>query len=1106
MALCTKCGQDNPDIARFCLACGTALELEVGRAREERKVVSVLFCDLVGSTAQAERMDPEDVRALLSHYHERVRSELERFGGTVEKFIGDAVMALFGAPTAHEDDPERAARAALAIREWAVEDGDLQVRIGITTGEALVALGARPEAGEGMASGDVVNTAARLQSAAPVDGILVDETTQRATSDLIDYGEHHEVVARGKAAPVRAWEAVAARSRLGVDVRQYGAAPLVGRERELELLTGTLARVREEHSPQLLTLVGPPGIGKSRLVFELMQRVEQGPELVTWRHGRSLPYGEGGSFWALGEMIKAEAGILESDPPEQVSAKLHRAVDAILADQKDADWVERHLRPLIGVTAEGEASRSLEEAFASWRHFLEALAERRPLVLVFEDLHWADEGLLDFVDHLVEWASGVAMLVLCTARPELLDRRRGWGGGKLNASTQGLSPLGERETTLLLSEALAQSVLPAETQSALLERAGGNPLYAEQFARLYLEHGSAEDLPLPETVQGIIGARLDTLPAAEKELLQDASVIGTVFWTAALRGEPETLRRALHMLERKGFVRGQRRSSVEGEDEWAFTHVLLREVAYGQIPRRLRAERHRLAADWIESLGRPEDHAELLAHHYLAALELSRAAGEDTASLELPTRLALRAAGDRAVALNVSASAVGFYREALELWPLDDPDRAGLLLRYGSALRLAERRGHEELAEARDAFLAADDPERAAEAETALGELLNETDEPARAFEHLGSAVELTRELPPSGAKAYALAALSRLQAFSGMEAEAIRHGKEALAIAEKLGLDELRAYALNNIGVARAYTGDLTRGVEDLERSLEVALAANSAECVRSYWNLSALVAAAGDLRRGGMLADEGLRAAERFGSVFWARVFQETLVLRHLRTGHWDEALRVDEELRRAPWERPDWLEAYRRMTRAWIRLARDDAHGALEEAEAMLAAYRERVRKQVEFAGAVLAAYGFFLFATGREREAGTAADELVSTLRGTHHALGGSLHGDPVPIVFLLVGLNRTADLESILESRPPTPWQEAAQRVAAGDLVGAADVYADLDSLHSEAYTRLRAAEQLVAEGRRGEADVQLQKALRFYRSVGATRFVREGEALLAASA
>jgi class 3 adenylate cyclase/tetratricopeptide (TPR) repeat protein len=1106
MPLCTNCGQENPEVARFCLACGTALEFEAAGARKERKVVSVLFCDLVGSTARAEQMDPEDVSALLSAYHARVKQELERFGGTVEKFVGDAVMALFGAPTSHEDDAERAVRAALAIRDWAGEGGGFQVRIAVTRGEALVALGARPEAGEGMASGDVVNTAARLQSAAPVDGILVDEITQRATRDVIDYGELHEVVAKGKAAPVRAWEALAARSQLGIDVRQHGAAPLIGRERELELLTGTLARVSEDRSPQLLTLVGPPGIGKSRLVFELMQHVEQSPELVTWRQGRSLPYGEGVSFWALGEMIKAEAGILESDPPEQVSAKLHRAVDALLADQKDADWVERHLRPLLGVTSEGEVSRSLEEAFAAWRRFLEALAERRPLVLVFEDLHWADEGLLDFVDHLVEWASGVAMLVLCTARPELLDRRPGWGGGKLNASTQGLSPLGERETALLLAEALGESGLAAETQSALLERVGGNPLYAEQFARLYIERGSAEDLPLPETVQGIIGARLDTLAAAEKGLLQDASVIGKVFWTAALRGEPEALRRALHMLERKGFVRGQRRSSVEGEEEYAFTHVLLREVAYGQIPRRLRAEKHRLAADWIDSLGRAEDHAEMLAHHYLAALELSRAAGEDAATLELPARLALRDAGDRAVALNLSAVAVGFYHEALELWPLDDPDRAGLLLRYGKALRHAERRGHEELGEARDAFLAGGDRERAAEAETALGELLNETDEPARALEHLRRAVELTRELPPSSAKAYALAALSRLQAFSGMEAEAIRHGEEALAIAERLGLDELRAHALNNIGSARMYTGDLTGGVQDLERSLELALAANSGECVRSYWNLSALVGAAGDVRREQMLDEEGLRAAERFGSVFFARQFREAFVLRHLRAGQWDEALRLDEELRQAPVDRPDWLEAYRRMARAWIRLARDDEPGALEEAEAMLAAYRERRRKQVEFAGAILSAYGFFLFATNRESEAGAAADELLSTLRGTRHPLGGGIQADPVTIAFLFVGLRRPGDLESILEPRPKTPWIEAAQRVAAGDLVGAADACAEIGSLHVEAYTRLRAADQLLGEGRRAEADVQLQKALVFYRPVGATRFVREGEALLAASA
>ncbi len=303
---CPNCGQRNPDGFRFCGACAAPLPAQAPAPRDERKVVTVLFCDLVGSTARAERMDPEDVRTLLSSYHARVRRDLERFGGTVEKFIGDAVMALFGAPVAHEDDPERAVRAAIAIREWAGEEGALQVRIGITTGEALVALGARPEAGEAMASGDVVNTAARLQSAAPVNGILVDQTTHRATDRAIEYGERRGTDAKGKAEAVSVWDVLQARGR--VHVERGGRAPLVGRGNELEVLTGAFRRVREDHEPQLVTLVGVPGIGKSRLVYELFKAIETGDELTFWRQGRSMSYGEGASFWALGEIIKGACG------------------------------------------------------------------------------------------------------------------------------------------------------------------------------------------------------------------------------------------------------------------------------------------------------------------------------------------------------------------------------------------------------------------------------------------------------------------------------------------------------------------------------------------------------------------------------------------------------------------------------------------------------------------------------------------------------------------------------------------------------------------------------------------------------------------------------
>jgi class 3 adenylate cyclase len=316
--------------------------------RRERKVVTVVFCDLVGFTSQAEAMDPEDVEALLTPYHDRVRTELERRGGTVEKFIGDAVMALFGAPTTHEDDPERAVRAALAIRDFAVEEG-LELRVGITTGEALIRLDARTDAGEGMASGDVVNTAARLQSAAPVNGIVVDETTHRATRQAIDYRSADAVEAKGKASPIPIWEAIAAHSRFGVDLAHEARTELVGRERELGIVRDVFERTRHDRTPQLLTLVGVPGIGKSRLVYELRRIAEDGAELITWRQGHCLAYGDGVTMWALGEIVKAQAGILEGDSPGDVAAKIHRAVADALPGSSDAAWIEPQLLALVDV-------------------------------------------------------------------------------------------------------------------------------------------------------------------------------------------------------------------------------------------------------------------------------------------------------------------------------------------------------------------------------------------------------------------------------------------------------------------------------------------------------------------------------------------------------------------------------------------------------------------------------------------------------------------------------------------------------------------------------------------------------------------------------------
>jgi class 3 adenylate cyclase len=544
MRPCPNCGEENSERARFCSSCGASLEEAPRRAAEERKVVSVLFVDLVGFTATSEKADPEDVRARLRPYHARVKQEIERFGGTVEKFVGDAVMAVFGAPVSHEDDAERAVHAALrilaAIDELNAEHPDLElaVRGAVNSGEAMVTLSARPAEGEGMVAGDVVNTAARLQQHAPVGGIVVGEGTYRVTRKLFEYEPLEPVTAKGKGEALRLWHATAPRGRFGVDVEPIVQTPLIGRDDDLALLQSTYARTLRDASTQLLTITGEPGVGKTRLTAEFRRWVDDQAEIVFWRQGRSLPYGEGITYWALGEMIKAQAGILESDSPEDAAAKLAVAVGEVAEDETEVDWLEATLAPLVGASGTVTSSER-EESFTAWRRFVEGIAAQRPLVLVFEDLHWADEALLAFIEHLVDWSTGVPLLVLCTARPELYERHAGWGGGKRNSNTVSLSPLAADDTARLLAALLHKAVLPAETQARLLEQAGGNPLYAEEFVRMLTDQGVIGDggelvdgdIRVPDTVQALIAARLDTLPPERKTLLHDASVVGKVFWT-----------------------------------------------------------------------------------------------------------------------------------------------------------------------------------------------------------------------------------------------------------------------------------------------------------------------------------------------------------------------------------------------------------------------------------------------------------------------------------------------------------------------------------------------------------------------------------------------
>jgi class 3 adenylate cyclase len=664
MPACPHCGEENPDRARFCWSCGAALAGRPAHRAEERKVVSILFVDLVGFTARSDRADPEDVRATLRPYHARLKQEIEHFGGTVEKFIGDAVMAVFGAPVAHEDDAERAVRAALKILE-AIEDLnetggiELAVRAGVASGEAVVSLDARPEMGEGIATGDVVNTAARLQQSAPVGAVVIGESTFRATRDVILYEALEPVTVKGKSDPLAIWRATRPRGRFGVDVERRADVPFVGRQHELTLLTNAYVRALDESSLQLVTMTGEPGVGKTRLIAEFQRFVDERPEIVWWRQGRCLPYGEGITFWALGEFVKAHAGILESDGPQDVEVKLAAAVETLVEDESDRDWYRTRLAPLIGAQA-SESAFAREELFSAWQRFLELIAAERPLVLVIEDLHWADAALVEFLEHLVDWASGVPLVLLIAARPELYERHAGWGGGKRNSVTISLGPLSDEETARLVASLVGRSVLRAEMQSALLERAGGNPLYAEEFVRMLAERGAPDpDTPLPETVQALIAARLDTLSPERKSLLQDAAVVGKVFWTGAVAAignvDERAVKEGMRELVRKELVRPARTSSVEGQEELAFWHVLVRDVAYQQIPRAARAEKHSATSEWIEQLAgdRAADHAEILVHHSQQALDLARAsASSELEPLADRLRRFLLLAGERASRLD----------------------------------------------------------------------------------------------------------------------------------------------------------------------------------------------------------------------------------------------------------------------------------------------------------------------------------------------------------------------------------------------------------------------------------------------------------------------
>ena len=995
MIVCPNCGQENPERARFCVSCGAPLAAGPERSDEERKYVTVLFAELVGFRPD----DPEEMRRVLEPYQARVSRVIANHGGTVDKFMGATALCVFGAPIAHEDDPERGVRAALRIREAVAEIGEehpdleLAVRVGVNTGEAVVARpGSGPQVGEAV-TGDVVNTASRLQTAAAQGQILVGDETYRATAHVFDWEEHEPVRAKGKSEPVEAWVARAPRSRFGVDMRPRPLSPFIGRRDELAILGAVFRRAVADSTVQLVTIAGEAGVGKTRLIQELGGMAEEWPALVRWRQGRSLPYGDARSFWALGEIVKADAGILESDPREVAEEKLRGSIDPYVRDAAERDWLRSRLAPLAGL---GAFDAPRDELFGAWRRWFEALALDSPFVVVFEDLQWADDALLAFVEHLVDWAVGLPLLVVCAARPELFERQPTWSGGRRNATSVSLAPLSDLETSMLLGALLERTVLPPDTQAALLERSGGNPLYAEEFVRMVRDRqlirpdGSVAEVPMPQTVQLLIGARIDTLPPTEKDVLQDAAVLGKVFWAgalAAVSGLPEdVVVRSLHESVRREFVRPVRASTLAGQEEFAFNHTLVQEVAYGQIPRAARADKHIAAARWLRAVAsaRVFEVAELLAHHYGQALDYRRASepGRDLSDLAAAAGAALMMAGDRAKRLD-AARAVGFFRRAREALPVGDPERTRALLEAAEAAEEAGR-----LAEASEAFDEAIAEYRAAGDRLGLGEALARRARSIQRFgrealELLEEAIDLLEAQPgPELARAYTR--MGGHLYIAGDNPGAVPWTEKALALADELGLEEEAVLALQYRGAARAGMGD-PGGLDDLRDALrrgleaglglEVAVTYNNLAYQLWFWEGPDAALAMWDE----MTAFCAVRGFATLG--MWA----EAGMLESLfDVGEWDRILGMTEEME--SWDRehgPTRVTVIALTYRAWIHLRRGELAEASQALEELLPGAREV--GYAEFLAPALVIAAEISLAAGEPERAIAFTQEFVSVTR-------------------------------------------------------------------------------------------------------------------------
>ena len=939
--------------------------------------MSVLFADLVGFTPFAEERDAEDVRETLTRYFELASDVVGRYGGTIEKFIGDAVMAVWGAPVAREDDAERAVRAALELVDAVRALGPtIQARAGVLTGEAAVTIGAT---NQGMVAGDLVNTAARLQSVAPPGAVLVGEATHRAASRAIAFGPAGEQLLKGKTSPVPAWRALRVVAELGGRNRSEALeAPFVGRDEEFRLLKDLFHATGREKRARLVSLIGPAGIGKSRLAWEFSKYTDGLVEPTYWHVGRSPAYGEGITFWALGEMVRRRVGLAETDDEATTRTKVAESVATWIPDEGERRWIEPALLTLLGI----ERGSGSEQLFGAWRTFFERIAEKGTVTLVFEDLHWADPGTLDFIDDLLEWSKNVPICVVTLARPELLEKRPDWGAGKRNFISLYLEPLSEAAMRELLAGLVPG--LPEATVSAIVARADGVPLYAVETVRMlladsklrlegdvYVPTGDLTSLAVPETLTALVAARVDGLEPADRGLLKDAAVLGQSFTLdglSAISGiasaDLEPLLRALVRRELL-TLHADPRSPERGQ--YAFVQALIREVAYNTLSNKDRKSRHLAAARFFESLG-TDELAGALAGHYLAAQRLA-GEGPEADALGAQARVTLRAAAERAAALGSNEQALAYLEQALTV-TTDPIEKAALLERAGDSASVAGRHEAAERYLRRVIDIHRDLTDRIgiARATASLGSALISARHGDVAQTLLEAAHDEFSDLETGPAVAALGGQLARAVFLNGNPRRAIELADPVLETAEHLDLVPIVADTLITKGSALAQIGRTAEGLALLGAGQELAEKHGLAYAVMRAIGNRAGYGASQDPRSVVEMGRAGLALGRRLG--IRNPVVTTNAANAALRVGEWTWALRtLEEELAEdlEPSDRSEllvsavWLHALlgnstedliaeieglnagetdinRRMARVWAHASTAFAAGRLREAHDM------------------------------------------------------------------------------------------------------------------------------------------------------------------------